>query len=107
MLGALTGSKRDASVCLSPLGEAVEQAWLRLPDYYPELTMLAHQVMPDHLHGIIFVERELQRTTAGAGTAEPMNAHFFHFLREKLCGNEIFSIILPPNCHETDYQPLL
>ena len=61
LLGTLTSGEGGAAVQLSPLGQAVERAWLNLPSYYPQLKMLAHQVMPDHLHGIVFVERELPR----------------------------------------------
>ena len=46
---------------LSPLGEAVQQCWQSIPDYYPEAKPLALQMMPDHLHGIIFITRAMQQ----------------------------------------------
>ena len=46
---------------LSPLGEAVEHELLGIPRYYPQIKVLAVQMMPDHVHGILFVQEELPR----------------------------------------------
>ena len=46
-------------ILLSPLGEAVAQNWNDIPKYHPEISVLSLQMMPDHLHGILFVERKL------------------------------------------------
>ena len=39
----------------SPLGERVAACWREMPQYYPQVRLLALQLMPDHLHGIIQV----------------------------------------------------
>ena len=46
-------------VSLSPLGERVKAEWLGIPRYYPQIKVLALTVMPDHLHGILFVAEPL------------------------------------------------
>lgn len=46
-------------IALSPLGEAVERQWLAISHYHPEVRVLALQIMPDHIHSILFVERQL------------------------------------------------
>ena len=46
---------------LSHLGEAVERELLGIPRYYPQIKVLAVQMMPDHVHGILFVQEELPR----------------------------------------------
>ena len=46
-------------VNLSPLGESVKAEWLGIPRYYPQIRMLALTIMPDHLHGILFVTETL------------------------------------------------
>ena len=61
LLGSLKVSEGVAAVELSPLGLEVERSLLGLPGYYPELQVMAQQVMPDHVHVIVFVERELPR----------------------------------------------
>lgn len=44
---------------LSPLGEAVQSEWIGIPRYYPQISVVAVQMMPDHLHGILFVKEKL------------------------------------------------
>ena len=44
---------------LSELGEAVVKCWQSIPEYYPEVKLIKLQMMPDHLHGIIFVQRKM------------------------------------------------
>ena len=46
-------------VSLSPLGEKVQAEWLGIPRYYPQIEVLVLTVMPDHLHGILFVTEPL------------------------------------------------
>ena len=43
----------------SPLGLAVQREWQGIPRYYPQIEILALQLMPDHLHGILFVREPL------------------------------------------------
>lgn len=61
-LGALCGPDSCHSqpwVSLSSLGKRVEAEWLGIPRYYPQIEVLALTVMPDHLHGILFVTDSL------------------------------------------------
>ena len=45
----------------SPLGERIAACWREIPQYYPQVKLLAVQLMPDHLHGIIHVTERLPR----------------------------------------------
>ena len=56
---AATGSGLEAHCVLSPLGQAVAQEWIGIPRYYPQVEVRGLQVMPDHLHGILFVQERL------------------------------------------------
>jgi hypothetical protein len=61
-LGVLCGPDNDHPqpwVKLSPLGESVKAEWLGIPRYYPQIRVLALTIMPDHLHGILFVTEPL------------------------------------------------
>ena len=42
-------------IALNALGKEVERLWRAIPTYYPEVEVIALQLMPDHLHGILFV----------------------------------------------------
>lgn len=96
LLGTLTGaafapqgSSQAPRVELSPLGQAVSDEWMGIPRYYPQIEVMGLQVMPDHLHGILFVHEALPvhlghviggfktgcnrilRTMAGCAAAQP------------------------------------
>ena len=36
----------------TPLGEKVLSCWRRIPEFWPQVALLAAVVMPDHFHGI-------------------------------------------------------
>lgn len=44
----------------TPLGAAVANMWLTIPEHHPGVEVLAFQLMPDHVHGILFVTRYLE-----------------------------------------------
>lgn len=46
---------------LSPLGKAVEQIWQTIGVHHPEVQVVALQMMPDHLHAILFVKERLEK----------------------------------------------
>ena len=63
MLGRLVGSADAAEdspeaprVERSPLGEAIAREWAGISDIYKEVAVIAQCVMPDHLHGILYVK---------------------------------------------------
>ena len=67
LLGTLAGDA-DATegdqaphVVLTPLGEAVKDCWLAIPQYYPQIEPMKLCIMPDHIHGILFVHEKIER----------------------------------------------
>lgn len=46
---------------LSPLGEAVKRIWLTISSYHREIKVVALQMMPDHLHAILFVTEKMEK----------------------------------------------
>ena len=53
------GTEGAPHILLSPLGRAVEEVWMSIPHYHPEVHVVALQLMPDHLHGILFVRERM------------------------------------------------
>ena len=49
------GSDGAPHVVPTALGKRVEQEWRGIPNYYPQIEVMAFQLMPDHIHGILFV----------------------------------------------------
>ena len=72
------GSPDAPRVELSELGRRVRDEWWGIPRYYPQVEILALQMMPDHLHGILFVkekmEKDLSRIIRGFKTG--CNRHY-------------------------------
>ncbi len=72
LLGRLVGDVRvglgkevdSPHVVHSLLGDVVAMAWYTVPHYHPEVEIIALQVMPDHIHGILF---EREHLAAGLG----------------------------------------
>lgn len=46
---------------LSPLGQCVVDNWQGIHERYPQIEVVALQMMPDHLHGILFVREKLEK----------------------------------------------
>ena len=51
-----------AEIRLSPLGERVRTNFLSIGSRYKEVEVIALQMMPDHLHGILFVHEHMKHT---------------------------------------------
>ena len=50
----------EARVELAPLGQRGQEEWFAVTAHHPEVTAVSLQLMPDHLHGILFVEQAMQ-----------------------------------------------
>ena len=51
---------------LTPLGEKVLACWRRIPEFWPQVSLIDAVVMPDHFHGILFVREALPPYGASA-----------------------------------------
>ena len=58
---AADGSADAPRIELSALGGAVFDCWQQIPQRHPEVEILALQIMPDHLHGILWIKEEMQQ----------------------------------------------
>ena len=63
---ALQPGDIEARVARSPLGEAVYAHFKRLGEFTPELRPLYCEIMPDHLHFIVEVTRQMKRPLGNA-----------------------------------------
>jgi len=45
-----------SSMVLNPAGAAVEKCWHEIPGHFPQVTLDAFVIMPNHLHGIIMLD---------------------------------------------------
>ena len=56
---ALPGAEDAPRMVLSAFGKRVEEEFLGVTRYYPQVEVVALQMMPDHLQGILFVREEM------------------------------------------------
>lgn len=65
LFGTLKGNPLATSgddkpqVILSELGERLKDCWKDIPAHYPEVSVIKLCVMPDHIHGVLFVKEKM------------------------------------------------
>ena len=55
------GTPDEPRIELTELGRAVVERWWATHELYPKIEVLALQMMPDHLHGILFVKEKMDQ----------------------------------------------
>jgi len=53
----ILGKVKEGEMNLSSIGEMVQKGWRELPRYDPRISLDESIVMPNHLHGIIVIDR--------------------------------------------------
>ena len=53
------GSEDEPRIELTELRKAVQSEWMGIHGYFPQIEVRAVQMMPDHMHGILFVQAPL------------------------------------------------
>ena len=51
------GNMIDTKMQLSPIGEFASQCWIEIPTHFPHFYLDEFVVMPNHLHGIVMIEK--------------------------------------------------
>ncbi len=72
------GSPDEPRIVLSELGQRVADEWWAAPLHHPEVEVIALQMMPDHLHGILFVRDRMEKPLGMAlrGFKQSCNKHY-------------------------------
>ena len=72
------GSPDEPRIELSELGQRVADEWWASPLHHPEVEVIALQMMPDHLHGILFVREKMEKPLGMAlrGFKQSCNKHY-------------------------------
>jgi putative transposase len=69
------GKVIDGKMHLSEIGRIASQMWYEIPVHFPFIGLDAFIVMPDHIHGIIVINKFIGSSTAGALHATPLPHH--------------------------------
>ena len=69
------GSVINGKMHLSEIGHIASQMWYEIPVHFPFIGLDAFVVMPDHIHGIIVINRFIGTPIVGALHATPLPQH--------------------------------
>ena len=58
---------------LNEIGQAVLETWQQLPRYFPNIRLDEFVVMPNHVHGIVIIDRSIDNHHVGAQFIAPKN----------------------------------
>ena len=88
---APVGSPDAPHIELSQLGQRVADVWWAASMHHPEIEVIALQMMPDHLHGILFVREKMEKPLGMAlrGFKQSCNRHY----RELVLGQPPVSFV--------------
>ncbi len=78
-----TGDKRkwfgtivNGEIQLSDIGSIAFNLWHEIPQHFPNITLDEFVIMPDHIHGIIIINRNLKKTVVSSLHAtNPQSLH--------------------------------
>ena len=78
LFGKIMGTSDAPRIELSALGQRVADEWWATTQHHPEVEVIALQMMPDHLHGILFVKEKMEKPLGIAlrGFKQSCNRHY-------------------------------
>lgn len=60
--GIIEGTSEDtAAIRLTPMGECVDATIRSIPTYHPDIELIEHTVMPDHIHVLLHVTARMEK----------------------------------------------
>ena len=65
---------QDGIAVLTEIGRIVQRAWFRLPAFFPVI-LDEHILMPDHFHGILFIQQTDDGRCKGEASDKPISLH--------------------------------
>lgn len=63
----LFGKIDNGEMVLNGLGKMVERCWVDIPYHFPSIVLDEFVVMPNHVHGILFIENSFYINDSGRG----------------------------------------
>lgn len=57
------GEIKDGAMIFNECGESVDRYWAQIPRHYGNVTLDEFVVMPNHVHGIILIDRDCRDST--------------------------------------------
>ncbi|MEW6511722.1 MAG: transposase [Bacteroidota bacterium] len=61
------GEVVDGKMRLSEAGRIADECWREIPDHFPNVSADVYQIMPDHVHGIVQIQKRSAILSGGRG----------------------------------------
>ena len=65
----------DDKMILNEYGKIAKQCWIDIPVHFPDVMLDEFIVMPNHIHGIVVINRTNKPNPVGANNHSPSNSH--------------------------------
>ena len=63
----------NQKMILSEIGQMAEKYWYEIPQHFPFVKLDAFVVMPNHIHGIIIIDKKINNNIVGDNNVETQN----------------------------------
>ncbi len=70
----LFGNIRGGEMVRNGAGDAIAEIWERLPQRFPNISLDAFVVMPNHMHGVLVFNNPATKQNRGAASSAPTNS---------------------------------
>lgn len=67
------GEIANGEMTLTPLGQAAADCWEAIPDHFPFVVLDGFVVMPNHVHGIIIIDKPVETQNLASLPQPPQN----------------------------------
>jgi putative transposase len=68
----LFGDVADGRMRLNDMGRTAEKCWIEIPDHFPHVRLDAFVIMPNHVHGILLIDGNVQTPVAPVNPTTPV-----------------------------------
>ena len=76
--GNLFGNIADGQMRLNQLGLATKDCWLEIPAHFPHVALDEYVIMPNHVHGILWIVTEAEDYNLASGNLSVRSRPAFH-----------------------------
>ena len=90
LLYAFNRRNCSAKIKFSTIGDIANDCWLAIPEHFPFVKLGLHVVMPNHVHGILFIDKKQNFNSETASKEAGFATSSF--------GPQSRNLASPPNC---------
>ena len=86
----------NGKIQLSPIGQIIEKQWLEIPSQYTNVELDEYVIMPNHIHGLLIINRSEQLIRAQSSGAPTTLGQIIRSFKSR-CANDYLRYIQSNN----------